>query len=64
VSTNAVTVDPAFDDALARIAQLSARLHAVADLHVSRRTLLGGHACRACGRPAPCPTSVATRGRA
>lgn len=56
--------DPALDDALDRIAQLTARLHAVHDLHVERRTLLGGHVCRACGRPAPCPTSQASRGAA
>lgn len=56
--------DPAFDDALARIAQLSARLHAVADLHAPRRTLLRGRVCRACSRPAPCPTAQASRGAA
>jgi len=56
--------DPALDDALDRIAQLSARLHAVSDLHVGRRTLLGAHVCRACSRPAPCPTAQASRGAA
>ena len=56
----AVVVDPAFDDALARIAQLSARLHAVADLHGPRRTLLGTSVCRSCPRPFPCPTAQAS----
>jgi hypothetical protein len=56
-------VDPAFDDALARIAQLSARLHAVTDLHTPRRALLGGRVCRGCARPFPCPTSRVTVGR-
>lgn len=59
-----LTADPAFDEALDRIAQLSARLHAVDDLHTARRTLLGGHVCRACGRPAPCPTAQVSRGSA
>lgn len=53
--------DPALDDALDRIAQLTARLHAVTDLHVPRRTLLGSRVCRACRRAAPCPTARATR---
>lgn len=57
-------VDPALDDALARIALLTSRLHAVTDLHVPRRTLLSGHVCRACGRPSPCPTAQASRGTA
>jgi hypothetical protein len=56
--------DPALDDALDRIAQLTARLHAVSDLHAPRRTLLRGHVCRACSRPAPCPTAQASRGAA
>lgn len=55
------TADPALDDALDRIAQLTARLHAVTDLHVPRRTLLGSRVCRACRRAAPCPTAQATR---
>lgn len=55
--------DPAFDDALARIAQLSARLHAVADLHSPRRRLLGGRVCRACARSFPCPTSRVSTGQ-
>lgn len=53
--------DAALDEALARIAELTARLHAVADLHVPRRTLLGTRACRACARAWPCPTSQASR---
>lgn len=53
-------VDPAFDDALARIAQLTARLHAVADLHGPRRTVLGASVCRSCTRPFPCPTAQAS----
>lgn len=56
--------DPAFDDALDRIAQLSARLHAVTDLHGPRRTLLGTRICRACSRPSPCPTALASAGAA
>lgn len=60
----APVVDPAFDDALDRIAQLTARLHAVADLHEPRRTLLGTSVCRSCARSFPCPTVQAsgTRG--
>lgn len=52
--------DPALDDALDRIAQLTARLHAVADLHRPRRTLLGTSVCRACARSFPCPTAQAS----
>ena len=52
-------LDTALDEALARIAQLSRRLHAVTDLHAPRRTVLGARACRACGRSYPCPTSAA-----
>ncbi len=48
--------DPAFDEALARIRELSVRLHAVLDLHDPRRTLLGSRVCRCCSRPFPCPT--------
>jgi hypothetical protein len=59
-----VVVDPAFDDALARIAQLTARLHAVADLHAARRTVLRGQVCRTCTRPFPCPTALAGAGAA
>ena len=59
-SDRAPVADPAFDDALARIAQLSARLHAVADLHGPRRTLLGASVCRSCSRAFPCPTSLAS----
>jgi hypothetical protein len=51
------TSDPALDDALARIAELSTVLLAVRDLHAPRRTLLGARVCRACGRAAPCPTA-------
>jgi hypothetical protein len=53
--------DPAFDEALARIRELSVRLHAVLDLHDPRRTLLGGRVCRCCSRPFPCPTVQAGR---
>lgn len=53
--------DPAFDEALARIRELSARLHAVLDLHDPRRTLLGARVCRCCSRPFPCPTVRAGR---
>ncbi|TAL13497.1 MAG: hypothetical protein EPN99_15235 [Frankiales bacterium] len=49
-------VDPAFDEALARIRELSVRLHGVLDLHDARRTLLGGRVCRCCSRAFPCPT--------
>lgn len=52
--------DRALDDALARIADLTSRLHAVADLHVARRSLLG-RTCRACARPYPCPTVQVSR---
>lgn len=62
--TAAVAPTDPFDDALDRIAQLSARLHAVADLHAPRRTLLRGAVCRACSLPAPCPTARVTRGAA
>ncbi|MCW2679710.1 MAG: hypothetical protein JWM62_1111 [Frankiales bacterium] len=48
--------DPAFDEALARIRELSTRLHAVVDLHDARRTLLGTRVCRCCSRRFPCPT--------
>ena len=48
--------DPAFDEALARIRELSGRLHAVLDLHDARRTLLGGRVCRCCSHAFPCPT--------
>ena len=53
--------DVVLDEALARIAELTARLHAVADLHAPRRTLLGARACRACARAWPCPTQQASR---
>jgi hypothetical protein len=52
--------DP-YDDALARIVELTSRLHAVADLHAPRRSLFGGRVCRSCGRPSPCPTVEASR---
>jgi hypothetical protein len=52
--------DPALDDALARIAELTSRLHAVTDLHRPRRTLLRT-ACAACGRAFPCPTAQVSR---
>lgn len=55
------TFDRAFDEALARIGELSGRLHAVLDLHDPRRTLLGGRVCRCCSRPFPCPTVRAGR---
>ncbi len=48
--------DPAFDEALARIRELSSRLHAVVDLHDARRTLLGARVCRCCSQPFPCAT--------
>ena len=48
--------DPAFDEALARIRELSTRLHAVVDLHDARRTLLGTRVCRCCSARFPCPT--------
>lgn len=60
-SHRAVTPDRALDDALACIAQLSARLRAVGDLHGPRRTLLGAHVCRACARPFPCATNRAAQ---
>ena len=53
--------DPAFDEALARIRELTVRLHAVLDLHDARRTLLRGHVCRDCGQSFPCPTVRASR---
>jgi len=53
--------DPALDDALDRIAELTSRLHAVTDLHDPRRTLLGARVCRACARAFPCPTTRLTR---
>lgn len=48
--------DRAFDEALARIRELSTRLHAVVDLHDARRTLLGTRVCRCCSQRFPCPT--------
>ena len=54
-------LDAALDDALARIAELTGRLHAVSDLHAPRRTLLGARCCRACQRAWPCPTVRVTR---
>ena len=59
-----LTADPVLDQALARIAELTGRLHAVADLHVPRRTLLRGTVCRACGQLSPCPTVRAVRPQA
>jgi hypothetical protein len=59
--TAAPVADDALDDALTRIAELSRRLHAVTDLHEPRRTILGTRVCRACARPAPCPTVRASR---
>ena len=59
--TAAHTTDPAFDEALARIRDLSGRLHAVLDLHGARRSLLRGRVCRCCSRPFPCPTVRAGR---
>jgi hypothetical protein len=56
-----VEADPAFDEALARIRELTGRLHAVLDLHDARRTLLRGHVCRDCGQAFPCPTVRASR---
>jgi hypothetical protein len=53
--------DPALDEALARIAELTGRLHAVTDLHVPRRTVLGARVCRADGRTFPCPTVQVSR---
>jgi hypothetical protein len=50
------SADPAFDEALARIRELSVRLHAVLDLHDPRRTLLGGRVCRCCSERFPCST--------
>ena len=48
--------DPAFDEALARIRELTVRLHAVVDLHDPRRTLLRGAVCRSCATRFPCAT--------
>ena len=58
------TADPAFDEALARIRELTGRLHAVLDLHDERRSLLRGRVCRCCSRPFPCPTVRAGRASA
>ena len=63
-TSHAVVADSALDDALERIALLTARLHAVADLHVPRRTLLGARVCRSCAQAFPCPTSRVSRGQA
>lgn len=54
--------DRAFDEALARIRELSTRLHAVVDLHDPRRTLLGTQVCRCCSRRFPCPTVQSAAG--
>jgi hypothetical protein len=59
-----LVADDALDDALSRIAELTGRLHAVADLHAPRRTLLGTRACRACARAFPCPTVQLSRRQA
>ncbi len=62
--------DPALDDALEHIGELSERLWAVRRLHapVRTRTLLGAVSvrCGACAQPSPCPTllAVAPRGAA
>lgn len=56
-----VADDPAFDEALARIGELSSRLLAVQALHSARRSLLGGTVCRSCGAAYPCPTARVTR---
>lgn len=55
------TADRALDEALARIAELSSRLHAVSDLHAARRTVLRTRCCRACRQAWPCPTVRAVR---
>ena len=61
---HALTADPVLDQALARIAELTGRLHAVADLHVPRRAVLRRSVCRACGQASPCPTVRAVRPQA
>lgn len=51
--------DPALDDALARVRELSLRLWAVREAHLPSRSLLGRTRCRTCAQPYPCPTVAA-----
>lgn len=51
------TDDPALDDALARITELSTVLLAVRDLHVPRLRAVRRPVCRACGHAFPCATA-------
>ena len=51
--------DPALEDALARVRELSLRLWAVRLEHRPVRGLLGRARCATCGQPHPCPTSQA-----
>jgi hypothetical protein len=51
------TDDPALDDALARISELSSALLAVRDLHAPRARAVRRPVCRACGHAFPCPTA-------
>jgi hypothetical protein len=51
------TADPALDDALARITELSTVLLAVRDLHSPRSRGARRPVCRACGDRFPCATA-------
>jgi hypothetical protein len=48
--------DPALDEALDRVRELSLRLWAVRGVHRPRRALLGGERCSGCGQSYPCAT--------
>lgn len=48
--------DPALEDALARVRELSIRLWAVREAHRPGRGLLGRARCWTCGQPYPCAT--------
>lgn len=48
--------DPALEDALARVRELSIRLWAVREVHRPGRGLLGRTRCWTCAQPYPCPT--------
>jgi hypothetical protein len=48
--------DPALDEALDRVRELSLRLWAVRGVHQPRRALLGGPRCSGCSQPYPCAT--------
>jgi hypothetical protein len=55
-AASAHPADPALEDALARVRELSLRLWAVRAEHRAGRGLLGRARCGTCGQPYPCAT--------